>query len=249
MGELDGRVAIVTGGARGIGRAYCLGLARAGASVVVADLLDGGPVVEEVEALGGTAMAVTVDVSDPQSSEAMARAAVDRFGRIDALVNNAAFFKQVTRGPFEDITPEEWDLAHRVNVRGVWLCCRAVFPAMRQQGYGKIVNISSNVVWKGVPSFLHYVSSKSALLGFTRALAREVGDHNIMVNCVAPDFIPDEEMRRTRAAEAEAVIAQRCLKREQTPEDMVGIVVWLCGPGSDFVTGQSFLVNGGAWFQ
>lgn len=247
--SLEGRVSIVTGGARGIGRAYCLGLAAEGSAVVVADLLDGAGVVEEIEGAGGQALAVEVDVSDQGSTEAMAKAAVDRFGRIDVLVNNAAFFKSVTHGSFMDLDVAEWDLAFQVNVRGVWLCCRAVFPAMKEQSYGKIINISSNTVWKGVPGFLHYVSSKSALTGLTRALAVEVGEHNIAVNTVAPDFIPDEEMLKSRGTHDDEVIAQRAMKRRQGPEDMVGTVVFLASPGSDFITGQSFLVNGGAHFQ
>jgi NAD(P)-dependent dehydrogenase (short-subunit alcohol dehydrogenase family) len=249
MGSLDGRVAIVTGGARGIGRAYCLGLAAEGASVAVADLSSADGVVREIEEGGGTAIAVPVDVSDLESTEAMARATAEAFGRIDVLVNNAAYFKDVQRGPFDQIEVEEWDRAFAVNVRGAWLCARAVFPYMRDQGSGKIINIASNTVWKGVTGFLHYVTSKAALVGMTRSLAREVGDHNIAVNTVAPDFIPDEDMLQTRGAHDEEVIAQRAFKRRQVPEDMVGTVVYLSGPGSDFVTGQSILVNGGAWFQ
>jgi NAD(P)-dependent dehydrogenase (short-subunit alcohol dehydrogenase family) len=249
MGALDGRVSIVTGGARGIGRAYCLGLAAEGSAVVVADLVDAVPVVEEIVATGGDALAVQVDVADPRSTVAMSEAAAERFGRIDVLVNNAAYFKQAKRGPFTDIGVEEWDRAFAVNVRGTWLCCRAVHPWMRRQGYGKIVNVSSNTPFKGVPGFLHYTASKSAIIGLTRSLAREVGGDGIAVNTVAPDFIPDEEMAMTRSAEAEVIVKQRCFQRTQTTEDMVGIVVFLAGPGSDFITGQSFLVNGGALFQ
>jgi len=249
MASLEGRVSIVTGGARGIGRAYALGLAAEGSLVVVADLLDGEGTVEEIQQGGGQAMSVQVDVGDPASAEAMAARAADRFGRIDVLVNNAAYFKEAKRGPFTDIEVEEWDRAFHVNVRGTWLCCRAVYPYMRRNGYGRIINVSSNTPFKGVPGFLHYTASKAAIIGLTRALAREVGSDNIGVNTVAPDFIPDEEMARTRAAEAEIVIRQRCFPRTQSPEDMVGIVVFLAGPGSDFITGQSFLVNGGAWFQ
>lgn len=249
MGTLDGRVSIVTGGARGIGRAYCLGLAAEGSSVVVADMLDGQPVVDEIEAAGGKAIAVHTDVSDRASTEALARAAFEQFGRIHALVNNAAYFKQVKRGPWHEIDVDEWDRAFAVNVRGVWLCCRAVYPYMKEQRYGKIINISSNTVWKGVPMFLHYVTSKAALTGLTRSLAREVGEDNIAVNTVAPDFIPDQDMLKTRGDHSDEVVAQRCFKRMQTPEDMVGTIVFLAGPGSDFITGQSFLVNGGAYFQ
>ncbi len=249
MGSLDERVSIVTGGAGGIGRAYCLGLAAEGSSVVVADMADGQPVVDEIEAAGGKGLAVPVDVSDEASTRAMAQAASEHFGRIDVLVNNAAYFKQVTRGPWHEIDVDEWDRAFAVNVRGVWLCSRAVYRFMKEQGYGKIINISSNTVWKGVPMFLHYVTSKAALTGLTRSLAREVGDDNISVNTVAPDFIPDDDMLRTRGNHSDEVIAQRAFKRMQTADDMVGTIVFLAGPGSDFITGQSILVNGGAFFQ
>jgi len=224
-------------------------LAAEGSDVVVADMSDGQPVVDEIEASGGKAASVQVDVSGEDSTQAMARATVERFGRIDVLVNNAAYFKQVKRGPFHELDVDEWDKAFRVNVRGVWLCCRAVYPYMKEQRYGKIINISSNTAWKGVPGFLHYVTSKAALTGLTRSLAREVGNDNIAVNIVAPDFIPDENMLKTRGSHSDEVIAQRAFKRMQVPEDMVGTVVFLAGPGSDFITGQSFLVNGGAYFQ
>ncbi|HEY7280542.1 MAG TPA: SDR family oxidoreductase [Actinomycetota bacterium] len=248
-GALAGRVSIVTGGAQGIGRAYCLGLAAEGSIVVVADLMDGSAVAREIEAMGGRALALEVDVSDPSATRDMASKVMSEFERIDVLVNNAAYFKQARRGPFTDIDPDEWDRAFHVNVRGTWLCCRAVHPHMKAGGYGKIINVSSNTPFKGVPGFLHYTSSKSAIIGLTRALAREVGDDGIAVNTVAPDFIPDEEMLRNRAADAAVVLAERCFQRTQTPGDMVGIVVFLAGPGSDFITGQSFLVNGGALFQ
>jgi NAD(P)-dependent dehydrogenase (short-subunit alcohol dehydrogenase family) len=248
-GKLAGRVSIVTGGAQGIGRAYCLGLAAEGSAVVVADLTDGSAVAGEIEAMGGRALALEVDVSDSSATRDMASKVISEFERIDVLVNNAAYFKGARRGPFTDIEPDEWDRAFHVNVRGTWLCCLAVHPHMKASGYGKIINISSNTPFKGVPGFLHYTSSKSAIIGLTRALAREVGDDGIAVNTVAPDFIPDEEMLRTRAADAAIVLAERCFQRTQTPEDMVGIVVFLAGPGSDFITGQSFLVNGGALFQ
>jgi len=249
VGMLAGRVSIVTGGAQGIGRAYCLGLAAEGSVVVVADLTDGSTVADEIEAVGGRALAVQVDVSDPSATRDMATRVVSEFDRIDVLVNNAAYFKQARRGPFTDIEPDEWDRAFHVNVRGTWLCSLAVHPHMKARGYGKIINISSNTPFKGVPGFLHYTSSKSAIVGLTRALAREVGPDGIAVNTVAPDFIPDEDMLRTRASDAAVVLAERCFQRTQTPEDMVGIVVFLAGPASDFITGQSFLVNGGALFQ
>jgi 3-oxoacyl-[acyl-carrier protein] reductase len=247
MGKLDGRVAIVTGGAGTIGSAYCRGFAREGASVVVADLGSTDQVVAELTGAGQPAIGVAVDVADQTSTEGMARTVLDEFGRIDVLVNNAAFFKTVTRGPFEDITVEEWDTTMAVNVRGPWLCSRAVIPAMKHQGWGRIINISSNVVWKGVPGFLHYTTSKSALVGFTRAMAREVGDHGITVNNVAPDFIPDDFLREHQPGNEALVNAQRAIKRTSVPEDMVGTVLFLSSDEADFITGQAILVNGGAF--
>jgi 3-oxoacyl-[acyl-carrier protein] reductase len=243
-------VAIVTGAARGLGRTYSLALAEQGARVTVADMADGSSVVDEITASGGEAEYVRVDVTDQQSTENMAKATAERFGRIDILINNAAYFTSIERGPWTKWTVDEWDLCFAVNVRGVWLCCLAVFPYMRNQQYGKIINITSNVVWRGVPNFLHYVSSKSALIGLTRSLAREVGEHNIAVNAVAPEFIThDPEVASKYGALEDMVVASRVFKRKQTPEDMVGTILFLSGSGSDFITGQSFLVNGGSAFQ
>jgi NAD(P)-dependent dehydrogenase (short-subunit alcohol dehydrogenase family) len=247
--ELEGRVAIVTGGARGLGRAYCIALAEAGASVVVADVLDARSVADEIAAAGGSALAVPTDVSDEGQTLAMAEAAVSAYGRIDVLVNNAGMFSNTTRGPFDEIAVDEWDRCFAVNVRGVWLCIRAVVPAMRAQGYGKIVNISSNTIFKGTYGFLHYVSSKAALVGMTRALARELGDDGIRVNTVSPDLVPDPELRPTDARADEVAVAARCLKRTMTPDDMVGTIVYFASPASDFVTGQHLLVNGGIHFH
>jgi len=247
--SLEGRVAIVTGGSRHLGRTYSLALAEAGAAVVVADLADATPVADEIRAGGGEAEAVRVDVTDLRSTEDMARTALERFGRVDVLLNNAGWFKQAFRGPWTDIDVEEWDRSFAVNVRGVWLCCRAVVPYMRSQGSGKIINIGSNTVWKGTAGFLHYVSAKSAINGLTRALAREVGDAGISVNTLCPDYIPDAEMLEA-VPEADAfVVGQRVFQRTEVPEDMSGAVVFLAGSGSDFITGQSLLVNGGVVFQ
>jgi NAD(P)-dependent dehydrogenase (short-subunit alcohol dehydrogenase family) len=248
-GGLDGRVAIVTGGARGLGRAYCLALAEAGAKVVAADVLDAAPVVAEIGRAGGSALAVSTDVSDEEQTQAMAAAVVSAYGQIDVLVNNAGMFSDTSRGPFDELTVEEWDRCFAVNVRGVWLCIKAVVPAMRSRNYGKIVNISSNTIYKGTYGFLHYVSSKSALVGLTRALARELGDYGIRVNTVSPDLVPDPTLRPTDPRADEVAVAARCLKRTMTPEDMVGTIVYFASPASDFVTGQHLLVNGGVHFH
>ena len=248
MGVLDGKVVIITGGARGIGRAYAHGVSAEGAAVVVADLLDGSPVVEELADSGSGALAVTTDVSDEASTVAMAEAAMDRFGRIDVLINNAAMFSETTRGPFTDVSIAEWDRAFEVNVRGVWLCIKAVYPHMVDQGSGKIINIASNTCFKGTLGFPHYVASKSALLGLTRCLANELGPDGITVNTVSPDLIPNPDIRPTDATSDPFVVAGRALKRTQVADDMVGTIIYLSSAASDFVTGQSLLVNGGAYF-
>jgi len=248
MGVLDGKVVIITGGARGIGRAYALGVAAEGAGVVIADLLDGSPVAEELAVAGGEAVSVSTDVSDEASTVAMAEAAMERFGRIDVLINNAAMFSETTRGPFTDLTVAEWDRAFEVNVRGVWLCTKAVYPHMSAQGSGKIINIASNTVYKGTLGFPHYVASKSALLGLTRSLANELGPEGITVNTVSPDLIPNPDLRPTDSTSDPFVVSGRAIRRTQVADDMVGTIIYLSSPASDFVTGQSLLVNGGAFF-
>jgi 3-oxoacyl-[acyl-carrier protein] reductase len=237
---MNGEVVIVTGGARGLGAGYVRGLKDAGYSVVVADLNES----DEGD------LFVRVDVSDPDSCDAMARAVLDRFGRVDVLVNNAGYFTQIVKKPFEELTVEEWDHCFAVNVRGTWLATRAVVPAMKERRYGKIVNTSSMTVPSGIPGFLHYVASKAAIVGFTRALARELGEWNICVNTITPDYIPHDEEYAARQPEMAAFIAQqRAFKRDQVPEDMVGTILYLAGHGSDFVTGQNFWVNGGRLFN
>jgi len=247
MARLDGRVIIVTGGAQGIGKAYCQGLAREGAKVVVADI-DGSLAERTAEELGAAeALPVVTDVSQLEGTERMVKATLDQFGRIDGLVNNAAVFQRpsVKRGPFEEITVEEWDRVMAVNVRGTFLCCRAVLPQMKQQKYGKIVNISSGTVLSGTPRFAHYVTSKAAVIGLTRCIAREVGDFNICVNAVALTLSldnvdePGMESYRQRAQ-------QGCIKRVETPQDLVGTIVFLSSAESDFITGQTIAVNGGS---
>ncbi len=239
----------MTGGGRGLGRAYALALGREGYAVVVADLEDGGEVVDEVRDAGGEADAVRVDVADLRSTEAMAAAALERFGRIDVLINNAGYFTQIHKRAFEEIEVAEWDKAFAVNVRGTWLCARAVSAAMKLQRSGKIINTSSMTVPSGIPYFLHYVASKSAIVGLTRALARELGEYDIAVNTVTPDYIPHDEEYAGRQPEMAGILAQqRAFKRDQVPEDMVGTVLFLAGHGSDFVTGQNIYVNGGRLF-
>ena len=250
MGVLDGRVVVVTGGAGGIGRAYIKGLTAEGADIVVADLVDAKDVVADIEDAGGRAISVQVDVSDVESTEAMAAAAVEEFGRIDALVNNAAFYLTATHAPLEELSPEEWDLCFQVNVKGPWLCARAVVPTMKAQNYGKIVNIASMTVNDGTPGFLHYVSSKAAIWGLTRSMARELGEHGIAVNTLTPDYIPHNEEYASKQPQIDEMIkARRAFKRTQVPDDMVGTLLYLVSPWSDFVTGQNIWVNGGSGFH
>ena len=251
MDRLKDRVIIVTGGAHGIGRAYCHGLAAEGAKVVVADLdmLAAETVVRNLGELGSDALAVRADVSQAEDVDTMARSAAERFGTVDGLINNAAVFQvpAMSRVPFEQIPIDEWDRLIAVNLRGVFLGCRAVVPYMKAQGRGKIVNISSGTVFHGSANSAHYVTSKAGVIGFTRSLARELGDHNINVNAIAPGLtLSLEEMTEDRLQMSRNRMQARSIKRAQEPEDLVGTAVFLCSPESDFVTGQTIVVDGGA---
>ncbi|MGE0747641.1 MAG: SDR family NAD(P)-dependent oxidoreductase [Rhodospirillales bacterium] len=248
MARLDGRVAIVTGGAQGIGAAYCKGLAREGAKVCVADILDPTGVVNSIRQQGGEAIGVVADVSKTASVQDMVAQTVAAFGRLDILVNNAAIFASIERRRFDAIPTDEWDRVIDVNVTGPWRCVKAAVPEMKKNSYGKIVNVASSTVWKGVPNFLHYVSSKGAVEAFTRALAREVGDFNICVNAVSPGLTMSEGVVAQGEAvkqTAEIAMRGRSFKREQVPDDLVGAVLFLASPDSDFVTGQTMVVDGG----
>ena len=249
MGRLDGRVAIVTGAAQGIGAAFARALAGEGASVAVADLDSGAKVVAEIEAAGGAAIDVPTDVADEAACARMVGAAVEAFGGLDVIVNNAAVFTSVERKPFTDIPVEDWDRVMAVNVRGVWLCCKAAAPEMRKRKYGKIVSICTGRIFKGSPFFLHYDASKAAVLGITRSLARELGGDNICVNAIAPGSTMSENvLKRTNwmGGNPAQTVATRALKREEAPEDLVGACVYLASADSDFVTGQTIVVDGGS---
>lgn len=233
-------VVIVTGAASGLGAVYCRELSAAGYTVVGAD----------VAALEGLDLAVEVDVTDRASTERLAEQVLGRFGRIDALVNNAAVYSTIVKKPFEEISDEEWDRVLAVNVKGAWLCTRAVAPAMRRQGRGKVVNVSSMTVPTAPPGFAHYVASKAAIVGLTRALARELGPDGICVNTLTPDYIAfDRDYDKRQPEMAPTLASQRIFAREQVPEDMVGALLFLVGRGSDFVTGQNIWVNGGRAFN
>ena len=245
--RLSGKVAIVTGGARHIGAAYCRRLAAEGAAVVIADVLDGESVVKGIASSGGKAIALKVDVSQAEDTARMAVETVKAFGRIDILVNNAAIFINIERRPFYEISAQEWDHVSAVNIKGPFLCAKAVFPRMKQQRSGKIINIASSTVFTGTPLFLHYVASKAALVGMTRSLAREVGEFGICVNAIAPGLVQHEGQNAPKEF-TEFQLKARSLKRLQTPQDLLGILVYLASSDSDFVTGQTILVDGGSVF-
>jgi NAD(P)-dependent dehydrogenase (short-subunit alcohol dehydrogenase family) len=247
MGTLDDRVAIVTGGAQGIGRHIATKLRDEGARVVIADLQECEGVASK---LGG--LACTTDVSDPASCEAMAQAAMDAYGRIDILVNNAGIYTSLVPTPFEQLDVDEWKRVFDVNVMGMWLATRAVTPHMRAAQYGRIINLSSGTPFKGVPFLLHYVSSKGAVVAMTKALAKELGADNILVNTVAPGFtMSDGVLANDVQIEKlqEVSVKARVLVRDQYPEDIVGAVAFFAGDGASFITGQSLVVDGGAYFN
>ncbi|PYN43405.1 MAG: dehydrogenase [Candidatus Rokuibacteriota bacterium] len=244
--RLKDKVVIVTGGARGIGRAYCLGLATEGARVVVADIVDPKPTVKELETRGGQALGVECDVSREEDTLRLATETLARWGRIDVLVNNAALYGALKRRPFMEIPVEEWDRVMAINLRGLFLCSRAVFPAMKTQGKGKIVTIASGTFFKGVPNYIHYTTSKGGVVGFTRSLARELGEFGIRVNAIAPGFTLSGENEKNMPPEGkDANVRMRMLKRAEVPEDIVGTLIFLASDDSDFITGQTVVVDGG----
>jgi NAD(P)-dependent dehydrogenase (short-subunit alcohol dehydrogenase family) len=247
-GSLDGKVALVTGASQGIGRAIAEGLAEEGARIVIADL-NGA---EEAAKAFTAGVGITADVADERGVQRLVDQAVERCGTIDILVNNAGLYASLEMRSFEEIPLDEWRRVMDVNVASMFLMCRSVVPVMRAHGGGKIVNISSGTPFRGVPFLLHYVTSKGAIVAFTRALAKEVGKDDVLVNCVAPGFT------MSAGVEAHPVVVEklrdvsvsaRTLQRDQLPEDVVGAVVYLSGPGSDFVTGQTIVIDGGQTFH
>ncbi|MFZ8885219.1 MAG: SDR family NAD(P)-dependent oxidoreductase [Litorivicinaceae bacterium] len=251
MKNLEGRVVIVTGGSGGIGIVVSELMANRGAHVVLAEL-DGERAEFEARRLrdeGLKATAIQTDVADRESVASMVSTITAQLGRIDGLVNNAAMFSRVpmSRVGSLDITEAEWDKMMEINVKGVWNVCSAVVPIMKTQGYGKVVNISSGTALKGSPSRIHYVTSKAAVIGYTKSLAMEVGEHNIYVNCIAPgSTLSEEDPTPEILAVREKAAATRCIKRVQTPEDLAGPIAFFIGPDSDFITGQTLVVDGGS---
>jgi len=250
--KLQGKVAIVTGAAMGIGRAIAEGLAKEGAQVVIADIEGAETAAAKIAAERTKAIGVSVDVSNEDEVAAMAARATEVFGGVDILVNNAGLYSSLIPGPFDKISVAEWRKVMDVNVLGTFLSCRAVVGSMRARGAGRIININSGTPFKGVPYFLHYVSSKGAITALTRALARELGGDGILVNGVAPGFTMSDGVRRNpvqmeklRDISAKA----RSLVRDQYPSDIVGAVLFFAGPDSTFITGQTLIVDGGAYFS
>lgn len=244
-----GRVVIVTGAARGLGAAYCTAFGARGASVVAADLKSCADTVDRVTKAGGSAVGVEVDVADAASTRAMAEAALERFGRIDVLINNAAAYANLHMGRFDELGESEWDTCMTVNVKGPWLCSRAVVPAMRRQGGGSIINISSLAAAYGMARFVHYATSKAGVIGLTRSLARELGRDEIRVNSIAPSLVrtegTTEAFQDKEERMADAIRQGQSLRRNLAPEDVVGTALYLASDDSRFVTGQTLMVDGG----
>jgi NAD(P)-dependent dehydrogenase (short-subunit alcohol dehydrogenase family) len=248
MSALDGKVAIVTGGAQGIGRAIAQRLAADGARIVIADLKGA----EEAAAGYVDGVGLTADVASEDDVARMAAETVERCGAIDILVNNAGLYASLAMRPFEQIPVDEWRQVMDVNVLSMFLTCRAVVPQMRAQGGGRVVNISSGTPFRGVPFVLHYVTSKGAIVALTRALAKELGNDDILVNCVAPGFTMStgvQEHPEVIEALRDVSIASRTIKRDMVPEDVVGAVAFLCGPEATFLTGQTMVIDGGQYFH
>ena len=246
--DFSGRSVLITGGGKGIGKVYAEEFAKAGARVAAADID-----VAAAESVGASltkanlqAFGLGVDISDEASVKAAVAAVLGRYGSIDVLINNASLMSTLPRRSFMEIPIEEWDRVMAVNLRGMFLCCRAVFPAMKAQKRGKIVNISSSRVWEGTPNRLHYTTSKAGVIGFTRALAREVGEFGITVNAVTPGMTQSETQVASSSGNYLATrIAGRAIERVQLPADLVGAVMFLSSPASDFMTGQTVNVDGG----
>jgi NAD(P)-dependent dehydrogenase (short-subunit alcohol dehydrogenase family) len=248
MGALEGKVAVVTGGAKGIGRAIAEGLAADGARLVIADLQGA----EDAARSFAGGVGIAADVASEDDVARLVNETVAQCGGIDILVNNAGLYASLAMRPFEQIPLEEWRRVMDVNVASMFLTCRAVVPAMRERGGGRIVNISSGTPFRGVPYLLHYVTSKGAIVAFTRALAKELGKDDVLVNCVAPGFTMSagvEENPEVIERLRDVSIAARTLQRDQLPEDVAGAVVFLCGPGAGFVTGQTIVIDGGQYFH
>jgi NAD(P)-dependent dehydrogenase (short-subunit alcohol dehydrogenase family) len=247
--DVTGKVVAITGAARGLGQEFASSLAAAGAQLVVGDLNDCAETLDRVKQAGSKGVGVKLDVANAGSASAMIDTAVEAFGRVDALINNAALYGALHGGRFDAIDEAEWDAAMAVNVKGIWNCCKAAVPAMRRAGAGSIVNIASLAATYGMPYGLHYTTSKAAVIGLTRGLARELGRDRIRVNALAPSAVITEGTREffgdklDRALET--IKAGQTIQRNLMPQDLVGAVMWLVSDASGFVTGQTIAVDGG----
>jgi len=249
--RLENKVAIITGSARGMGWVFALRFAKEGAKLTICDVLDCVPVAEEIEAIGGEVLALKTDVASEKDTAEMAKKTVERFGRIDILVNNAAIIggKDFVKPP-EQLTAQDWDRMLAVNVKGLFLCCKAVIPYMKKQGRGKIVNIASTVAFTGAPAFLHYSTSKGGVVTMTRGLARELGEFNINVNAVAPGVVKTEAVRAALSEEdLKQIVETQLIKRNIKPEDIAGVVLFLASDEADVITGQTLAANAGEYLH
>lgn len=250
--RFDNKVVIVTGAARGLGQEYARQFARAGARVAVNDLRDCTETLKLVEQEGADGIDTRTDVTSAESTREMAAAVVEKFGRIDVLVNNAALYGSLTFAPFDKLDEAEWDATMNVNVKGIWQCCKAVLPTMKSQNEGSIVNVSSLAAVYGMPNGLHYTASKAAVIGATRGLARELGRYNIRVNAVAPNVVntaaTGEVFKEKRDKIVEVTLSQQAIRKPLETEDIVGAVLFLASDHSRLTTGQTIMVDGGTVF-
>lgn len=247
MITLNDKVAIITGAAGGLGKAFAIAFAKEGAKIAVCDKNFKGAT-ETANEIGENAIAIEVDVANETSTQTMAKKVIEKFGKIDILINNAAIYATIQRKPFYEISESEWDLVMNVNLKGVWMVSKAVFPYMKAANYGKIINISSATVMSGSPQWSHYVASKGGVIGFTRSMAKEVGDFNINVNAIAPGFtLTDASLSLMENAQKYGV-DRGAIKRPSSAEDIVGTALYLASSASDFVTGQTIVVDGGKQF-
>jgi NAD(P)-dependent dehydrogenase (short-subunit alcohol dehydrogenase family) len=250
MGKLQGKTAIVTGGAHGLGRQFAAALVREGAAVAILDICDTEAVAADIAGREGSAcFGIAADVSDERQVQAAVAAVLEQTGRIDILVNNAAVFSSLPPVGFADIDVAVWDNVMAVNLRGPFLMAKHAAPAMIARKSGKIVNIASGTAYKGMPLMLHYVTSKGGVVAFTRALSRELGAHNICVNTLAPGLTLSDSILANKdhiAFARDRVVASRAIQRDGHPQDLIGALIFLCSPGSDFITGQTIAVDGGS---
>ncbi len=249
--SLRDRVVIITGGGQGLGRTYAHTFAAQGAIPVIAELNEenGARVVREIEQQGGRALAVRTDVSDEASTLAMAETALSAHGRIDCLINNAAVFSKITIAPFWELPVDEWKSAMDVNINGAFFCSRAVVPSMQEARWGRIINVASTTVPTGKANYLHYITSKSAMIGMTRSMARELGDYNVTVHLFWPGAVETEiERPSVSGAQFQAMAQQQCIKRPATMDEYAGFMLFLCSDDSEYMTGQAMSANGGIAF-